>query len=49
MAIITRAGCVQSSRLALWRKREDEFATAWLLCQLLTDQVRPMQTLTTTQ
>jgi len=38
------ADCVQSSRLSPSCKREDEFTTAWLPCQLLAGQVRPMHT-----
>jgi len=37
-------GYVQSSRFLPWRKREDEFATAFLPCQSLAGEVRPMQT-----
>jgi len=37
---VIKADCVQSSRLSLWRKREDEFATAWLPCQSLSGRVR---------
>jgi len=29
------ANYVQSSRVSLWRKCEDEFATAWLPCESL--------------
>jgi len=41
---LIKAGCVQSKRLSLWSKCEDEFTTAWLPCQSLTGQVRPKQT-----